>query len=159
MALTDEYVKPAALRLSRLQWVLAGLILGFFLGFVDTLLIAALLGYLGLQVPAYFGVPTTFIGYFFSGIIIGRFTPRHILWEPPIGILLCVWLFMMGFEGLSGHGVLLFLSYFALVPAIAVGISYLGMRVGRKDLPNWRGRAKKLAANAGTRTDTGSSSK
>ncbi|MBI4963724.1 MAG: hypothetical protein HY913_10660 [Desulfomonile tiedjei] len=142
MALTEEYLKPAASRLSRLQWVLAGLILGFFLGFVDTLLIAAVLGSVGAKVPAYFGVPTTFIGYFFSGVILGRFAPRNILWEPPIGVLGCVWLFMLGFVGLSGHGVLLFLFYFAVVPSIAVGASYLGMRVGRKDLPRWRTRAK-----------------
>jgi len=151
MALADEYVKPVASRLSRFQWVLAGLILGFFLGFVDTLLIAAVLGHLGLQVPAYFGVPTTFTGYFFSGVIIGRLAPRQILWEPPIGILVCVWLFMLGFEGLRGHGVLLFLSYFVLIPAIAVAVSYLGIRVGKKDLPKWRARRKVVDAGSNSK--------
>jgi len=154
MALADEFVKPAASRMSRLQWVVAGLVLGFFLGFVDTLLIAAALGYLGLQVPSYFGVPTTFTGYFFSGVILGRLAPRHILWEPPIGILICVWLFMLGFEGLRGHGALLFLSYFTLIPAVAVAVSYLGMRVGRKDLPKWRGVKKDPGASVGPETDT-----
>lgn len=155
MDLADEYVKPAASRMSRLQWVVAGLVLGFFLGFVDTLLIATMLGYLGLKVPAYFGVPTTFTGYFFSGVILGRLAPRHILWEPPIGILICVWLFMLGFEGLKGHGVLLFLSYFALIPAIAIAVSYLGMRVGRKDLPRWRAWGKESDGKNSGKIDSG----
>jgi hypothetical protein len=149
MALTDEFIKPVASRMSRLQWVFAGLMLGFFMGFVDTLLIAAILGHLGLKVPAYFGVPTTFTGYFFSGAIVGRLAPRHILWEPPTGILICVWLFMLGFEGLRGHGVLLFLCYFALIPGIAVSVSYLGIRVGRKDLPKWRTRGKTTGTSSG----------
>jgi len=154
MGLADEFVKPAASRMSRLQWVVAGLVLGFFLGFVDTLLIAAALGYLGLQVPSYFGVPTTFTGYFFSGVILGRLAPRHILWEPPIGILVCVWLFMLGFEGLRGHGALLFLSYFVLIPAVAVAVSYLGMRVGRKDLPGRLPGAKASDGNSKAKTDS-----
>ena len=159
MALTDEYVKPAVSRMSRLQWVFAGLVLGFFLGFVDTLLIAAILGHLGLKVPAYFGVPTTFTGYFFSGVIVGRIAPRHILWESPIGVLVCVWLFMLGFEGLRGHGTLLFLCYFVLIPGIAVAVSYLGIRVGRKDLPKWLTLRKIYHSGANSKNDTGSSSK
>lgn len=132
MSLAEELVTPVISRMSRLQWVGGSVVLGFFLGFVDTLLIAALLGYMGLQVPAYFGVPTTFTGYFFTGAIIGKLAPAYIQWEAPVGILICVFLLMLGLVGLSGQGVLSFLLHFVIVPAIAVGICYLGLRVSRK---------------------------
>jgi hypothetical protein len=131
MSLTDELVEPAVSKFSRYQWVLSGLILGFFLGFVDTLLIATLLGYLGLKLPLWFGVPTTFTGYFFAGIIAGRLAPPDILWEPPAGVLICVLLMMLGMMGLRGHGVW-FLFYFGVIPAVAVAVCYLGVRIARK---------------------------
>ena len=52
MGITEEHVKPLTDRFSSIQWVGTGLVMGFFLGFVDTLLIAALLGYLGITVHA-----------------------------------------------------------------------------------------------------------
>jgi hypothetical protein len=131
MSLKDELVEPAVDKFSRRQWILAGLILGFFLGFVDTLLIAALLGYLGLNMPLWFGVPTTFTGYFFTGMIAGRLAPPDIVWEPPSGVLICVLLMMLGMMGLRGHGVW-FLFYFGVIPAVAVAVCYLGLMLARK---------------------------
>ncbi len=130
MGITDEHVKPVVGRFSRLQWVGASVIFGFFLGFVDTLLIACVLGYLGLRVPYYFGVPTTFTGYFFTGWILGNLAPREIVWEIPAGILICVLLLMWG---LASHGLGIFYSFlnWVCVPAVAVGICYLGLHVGR----------------------------
>jgi hypothetical protein len=107
------------------------MILGFFLGFVDTLLIAAVLGNLNLEVPAAVGLPTTFTGYFFSGMILGGFAPRSIEWEPPMGVLICVELMMVGYWGFSGHG-LWSIVYFVFIPAVAVGVCYLGMTLARK---------------------------
>ncbi|HMK34233.1 MAG TPA: hypothetical protein VK463_04130 [Desulfomonilaceae bacterium] len=135
MGLTDEYVQPALSNFSRVQWVVAGLVAGFFLAFADTLFIAAILGYLGLHVPLWFGVPTTFTGYFFTGMILGKFAPPGIVWEPPSGVLICVLLMMLGLVGLKGQGVLLFLFHFVLIPAVAVSICYLGMRVARRKNP------------------------
>jgi hypothetical protein len=134
MSLTEELLEPAIGRFSRMQWVLAGLVLGFFLGFVDTLFIAAALGYFGLHLPLWFGVPTTFTGYFFTGMILGRFAPRHVVWEPSWGILICVILMMMGLVGLKGHGALLFLFHFVVIPAVAVGVSYLGLWLARRKM-------------------------
>ncbi len=132
MGITDEHVKPVVGRFSRFQWVAASLVFGFFLGFVDTLLIACVLGYLGLQVPAYFGVPTTFTGYFFTGWILGDLAPSEIVWELPAGILVCVLLLMWGVAGSQGLSLpYLFLNY-VCIPSIAVSICYLGLRVGRK---------------------------
>ncbi len=139
MGLTEEHVGPVAAKLSRLQWVVAGSVVGFFLGFLDTLIFAAVLGYLGLQVPAYVGVPTTFIGYFMTGMVVGKLAPQHIFWEPLIGILVCVLLFMLGMAGLRGLGVLLFLLNFILIPACALGVSYLGLRVSRRQRPQRTG--------------------
>jgi hypothetical protein len=139
MGITDEHVKPVVGRFSRFQWVAASVVFGFFLGFVDTLLIACVLGYLGLQVPAYFGVPTTFTGYFFTGWILGDLAPSEIVWELPAGILVCVLLLMwglMGFQGLSLP--YLFLNY-VCIPAFAVAICYLGLHVGRKRAAKKRG--------------------
>lgn len=134
MALTDELLEPAVGKFSRIQWVLAGLVLGFFLGFVDTLFIAALLGYLGLQLPMWFGLPTTFTGYFFTGLILGRFAPQRVVWEPSSGILACVILMMLGLVGLRGQGLMSFLFYFGLIPAVAVAVSYLGLRLARRKM-------------------------
>ncbi len=134
MGITEEHVRPLTDRFSRGQWIVAGVILGFFLGFVDTLLIAALLGYVGLTVPAYVGVPTTFTGYFFTGMITGKLAPPRVEWEPPAGVLVCVFLFMLGFTGVSGQGVWLILLHYVLIPAVAVGICYVGLRAGRGDL-------------------------
>ena len=106
--------------------------MGFFLGFVDTLVIAAILGYLGLTVPAYFGVPTTFTGYFFTGMIVGNLAPPEIEWECPAGIVVCVVLLMLGLVGLRGQGILLFILHYLIIPAIAVGVCYLGLRYARK---------------------------
>jgi hypothetical protein len=131
MGITDEHVKPVVGRFSKLQWVAASAVFGFFLGFVDTLLIACVLGYLGLQVPAYFGVPTTFTGYFFTGWILGNLAPREIVWQLPAGILVCVLLLMWGLAGTHGMSIPhLFLNYIC-VPAVAMGVCYVGLRVGR----------------------------
>jgi hypothetical protein len=132
MGITDEHVKPVVGRFSRFQWVAASVVFGFFLGFVDTLLIACVLGWLGLQVPAYFGVPTTFTGYFFTGWILGDLAPSEIVWELPAGILVCVLLLMWGVAGSQGLSLpYLFLNY-VCIPSIAVTVCYLGLRVGRK---------------------------
>jgi hypothetical protein len=135
VGLTEEHVRPIAAKLSRLQWVVAAAVVGFFFGFLDTLIIAAMLGYLGLQVPAYFGVPTTFVGYFMTGLVVGKLAPKEILWEPLIGVLVCVLLFMLGMASVKEQGVLLFILNFLLVPACALGVSYLGLRVARRPLP------------------------
>ncbi len=132
MGITDEHVKPVVWRFSRFQWVAASVVFGFFLGFVDTLFIACVLGYLGLQVPAYFGVPTTFTGYFFTGWILGNLAPSEIVWELPAGILVCVLLLMWGLSGSQGLSLpYLFLNY-VCIPGTAVALCYLGLRVGRK---------------------------
>jgi hypothetical protein len=132
MSLTEELVKPAADKFSRYQWVLAGLVAGIFLAFVDTLFIATVLGHLGVQLGKWFGVPTTFMGYFFTGMLAGRFAPPDIVWEPPAGVLICVLLMMLHQVGLRGHGAL-FLVYFVLVPAIAVAVCYVGLRFARRN--------------------------
>jgi peptidoglycan/LPS O-acetylase OafA/YrhL len=139
MGITDEHVKPVVGRFSRFQWVAASVVFGFFLGFVDTLLIACVLGWLGLQVPAYFGVPTTFTGYFFTGWILGDLAPSEIVWELPAGILVCVLLLMWGVAGSQGMSLpYLFLNY-VCIPAVAVTVCYLGLRVGRKRAAKKRG--------------------
>jgi len=134
MNFADEYVKPHTNQLSTLQWVGAGLVLGLFFGFVDTLLIAAALGTVGITVSAYFGVPTTLTGYFFAGLLLGKWAPKHVEKGPIVGIVLFVWLFMWGFVGLRGHGALGFLGYFLLIPAVAAGLCYVGLHLGRGDL-------------------------
>jgi hypothetical protein len=139
MGITDEHVKPVVGRFSRFQWVATSVVFGFFLGFVDTLLIACVLGYLGLQVPAYFGVPTTFTGYFFTGWILGDLAPSEIVWELPGGILVCVLLLMWGLTGFQGLSwPYLFLNY-VCIPGVAVAICYLGLHVGRKRAAKKRG--------------------
>ncbi len=132
MGITDEHVKPIASRLSRLQWTALSAVLGFFLGFADTLLIACVLGYLGLRVPAYFGVPTTFVGYFFTGLIVGNLAGPDIVWEAPAGIILCVLLLMWGLAGTHGLSAPYLLLNYVCIPGIAMGTCCLGLRVGRK---------------------------
>lgn len=132
MGITDEHIKPIVWRFSRLQWVAASVVFGFFFGFVDTLFIACVLGYLGLQVPAYFGVPTTFTGYFFTGWVLGNLAPSEIVWELPAGILLCVLLLMWGLTGSQGLSLPYLLLHYVCIPGVAVGVCYLGLRVGRK---------------------------
>jgi hypothetical protein len=134
MSLTDELVKPVTGSMTRLQWVGGSIVLGFFLGFVDTLMIAALLGYLGAKLPAYMGIPTTFTGYFFTGMIVGKLAPAEIVWEAPIGILACVFLLMLGLVGFRGQGTLMFLLHYLIIPGIAVGICYLGLWTARRKL-------------------------
>lgn len=134
MKLIDEYFEPVVRPFTRIQWGLAGLVVGFFLGFVDTLFIAAVLGYLGVTVPAWFGVPTTFTGYFFTGLVLGGLAPKKIVWEPCAGIFVCVVLMMAGMVGFRGHGPALFLFHFVVIPAGAVAVSYLGLMVGREGL-------------------------
>ena len=135
MGLTEEHVRPVAAKFSRLQWIAAAVVVGFFFGFLDTLIIAAILGHLGLKVPAYFGVPTTFVGYFMTGLVLGKLAPRDMLWEPLIGILVCVMLFMFGMADLKEQGVLLLMLNFMVIPACALGVSYLGLRVARRQRP------------------------
>jgi hypothetical protein len=135
VGLAEEHVRPVAAKLSRLHWVVAAAVVGFFFGFLDTLIIAAILGHFGLKVPAYFGVPTTFVGYFMTGLVVGKLAPKDVLWEPLIGILVCVLLFMLGMASPKEQGVLLFMLNFVLIPACALGVSYLGLRVARRPLP------------------------
>ncbi|MFH1114493.1 MAG: hypothetical protein V1792_11275 [Pseudomonadota bacterium] len=127
-----ELVKPFADRLTRVQWIAASIVAAFFLGFVDTLVFAGVVGIFRVELPASFGVPTTFSGYFFAGYLMSRFAPREITWEIPAGILICALLFMLGFVGISGQGTLLFLLHYAVLPVIAAGIGYLGLVLGRE---------------------------
>ncbi len=128
----QELVKPFADRLTKLQWIAASIVTGFFFGFVDTLIFAAVIGTFRVELPASFGVPTTFSGYFFAGYLLSRFAPREIEWEIPTGILICSLLFIFGFVGFSGQGALLLLFHYVVLPAIAVGISYVGLVLGRE---------------------------
>jgi hypothetical protein len=151
MNLINEYFEPVVRPFTRVQWAVAGLIVGVFLGFVDTLFLAALMGYAGITVPAWFGVPTTFTGYFVSGIILGRLAPKNIAWEPCAGIFVCVILMMAGLVGFRGHGFLLFLFHFVVLPGAAAMVSYLGILVGREGfkpvvqrIKTWIGRSKKV---------------
>jgi hypothetical protein len=130
MTITNE-ISPYTSKFTRFQWFAAGTVLGFFLGFVDTLVIAAILGHLGLKVPAEVGLPTTFSGYFFTGVALAGFAPEEITWEPPAGILVCVLIMMWGFAGLSGHGFFAFVLDFVVIPAIAMGVCCGGMYVAR----------------------------
>jgi hypothetical protein len=101
---------------------------------VDTLIIAALLGFLGAKLPAYIGVPTTFTGYFFTGMIIGKLAPAEIEWEAPAGIIVCVFVLMLGLVGLRGHSILMFLLNYFIIPGVAVAVCYLGVWVARKKM-------------------------
>lgn len=141
MNVINEYFGPAVRPFTRIQWVVAGLIVGVFLGFVDTLFLAALMGYLGITVPAWVGVPTTFTGYLVSGIILGRLAPKSILWEPCAGICICVILMMAGLVGFRGHGFLLFLVHFVIIPGAAVVVSYVGIVAGRE---GWKAAVARL---------------
>ena len=134
MDLIQEYVKPVVMTYSRWRWFGASIVVGFFLGFLDTLLLAALMGHLGITVPAYFGVPTTLTGYFLSGIFLGSLAPPKIVWEIPCGIMVCALLMVLGLFGLRGHGVFAFIFNFGLIPAIAVGVCYLGVLMTRGQL-------------------------
>jgi hypothetical protein len=136
MELIDEHVKPIAQRFNRWRWLGVSIVLGFFLGFVDTLLIAALLGELGIRVPAYFGVPTTFTGYFFTGLALGNMAPRTILWEIPSGVLVCSLFLMLGLFGFKDHGFFMFIFHYILIPAVAVGVCYFGVTVARRPAKN-----------------------
>jgi hypothetical protein len=136
MELIDEHVKPVAQRFTRLRWLGVSIVLGFFLGFVDTLLIAALLGAVNIQVPAYVGVPTTFTGYFFTGLALGNMAPRTIEWEIPSGVLVCSLFLMLGLFGFKGHGFLSSMLHFIIIPAVAVGVCYFGVVVARRPAKN-----------------------
>ena len=141
MAVTDlirDDLKQSGRRMTRLQWLGVSTLMGMFLGFVDTLTVACVLGYLGVEVPAYVGVPTTFSGYFFTGVLVGRLAPPTIGWEAPGGILICVLAFMMGFAGFSGQGPFLLVLHYGVLPSAAVGACYVGLKVGRQGLkPLW----------------------
>jgi hypothetical protein len=134
MDFSEEYLRPVAVKFSRWRWFGVSIVVGFFLGFLDTLIFAALMGYLGITVPAYIGVPTTLSGYFFSGLILGGFAPQRIVWEIPCGILVCALLFMLGLFGLGGHGVFALILNFGLLPAVAVGVCYVGVLAARGQL-------------------------
>lgn len=134
MDFLEEHLKPVTDKFSRWRWFGVSIVVGFFLGFMDTLMLAALMGYLGIVVPAYVGVPTTLTGYFFAGMILARFAPVQIVWEIPAGILLCSLLLVWGLFGLSGHGFGSMILNFGVVPAIALGVCYLGVLAGRGQL-------------------------
>jgi hypothetical protein len=136
MSLREEHLEPIYTKFSRLQWVGTAVVIGFFLGFVDTLFIAAILGYMGLKMPLFFGIPTTFTGYFFTGMLLGSMAPKEIVYEPPIGIVICVIFFMWGLYGFSGHGVFWFIFNFIIIPALGFGICYLGIMLARRKLQN-----------------------
>jgi hypothetical protein len=146
-AIIDDVFRPLSERLTKLQWLVAGIVIGFFLGFVSTLLIACVIGYLGLQVPAYFGIPTTFFGYFLTGYFLSQLARPEVDWEIPTGILVCAVVFMLGHVGLKGHGVILFLVYFLLLPAIAVGVCYLGIILGREGWAGLKSLVPRRASN------------
>jgi hypothetical protein len=133
MDLIEEQVKPAAHGLASWQWVGVSLVVGIFFGFLDTLMIGAVIGHLGFQVPAYFGVPTTCTGYFLAGVALGRIAPAAILWQIPAGIVVCAVLVMVGLAGLSGHGVFWFLVNFLVIPALAAGACYGGVWFVRRN--------------------------
>ncbi len=134
MDIIKEYVQPVVVTYSRWRWFGVSIVVGFFFGFLDTLMLAALMGYLGITVPAYFGVPTTLTGYFLAGMILGGLAPAKIVWEIPCGILVCALLMVWGLFGLRGHGVFAFLFNFGVIPAIALGVCYLGVLVARGKL-------------------------
>lgn len=134
MNLIDEYFRPAAANFLPWHWVLTSMVVGFFLGFVDTIFIGAIMGYAGVRMPAYFGVPTTFSGYFLTGMMLGRIAPPTIFYHIPLGIILCSLLFMWGMAGPAGQGGLAFISNFVLIPAVAGGVCYLGVRLARRSL-------------------------
>jgi hypothetical protein len=96
--------------------------------------LAALMGSVGIVVPAYVGVPTTLTGYFFAGMILARFAPVQILWEIPAGILACSFFLVWGLFGLSGHSFGAFILNFVVIPGIAMGVCYLGALAGRGQL-------------------------
>jgi hypothetical protein len=128
----EQDVKEAGEGLNRLHWLGASCLAGFFFGFVDTLATACVLGYVSIQVPAQVGIPTTFSGFFFTGVLVGKLAPARIKWEVPLGILICVLLFMAGFAGFGGQGTLLLLVHYVILPAVAVGLSYAGLEIGRR---------------------------
>jgi len=130
----EQDIRQAGERMTRLQWLGASALLGLFLGFVDTLTVACVLGYLKMQVPAFVGVPTTFSGYFFAGFFVGKLAPLRIKWEAPGGILICALAFMAGYAGFSGQGPVLLVVHYGILPAAAVGICYLGLEAGRRGI-------------------------
>lgn len=156
MSLAEEHFKPYLGTMTSLQWFGASIVMGIFFGFVDTLFIACVLGYLGLQVPAWFGVPTTFTGFFLSGWMVGRFGPKGVSWEPPAGILVCVLALMLGLSRPELNGVtatLRTLFNYVLVPAFAVGVCYLGMYVGKYGWQSVRDRLRRKPTSRATGTD------
>jgi MFS family permease len=126
MGIFTEIVEAPAKRFTRLQWIAAGLVMGLFLAFVDTLVIATILGALELRLPKWFGIPTTFSGYLVAGMIAGKFAPEDMRREFLFGILVCVWLFVWGFYGWGWHGGM-FIVYFIVIPAIAAAVAHGGM--------------------------------
>lgn len=130
----EEDIREAGERMTRLQWLGASVLLGLFLGFVDTLTVACVLGYLKIQVPAFVGLPTTFSGYFFAGFFVGKLAPLRIKWEAPAGSLICVLAFMAGYAGFRGQGPFQLVIHYGILPAAAVGICYVGLEAGRRGI-------------------------
>ena len=52
MNLPEQIIKPIIGRIAGTQWIVAVIVLGLYLGFIDTLLVGAFLGYLGIKVGA-----------------------------------------------------------------------------------------------------------
>jgi hypothetical protein len=148
MSLVEEELKPVLSRMPSYQWVGLSIVLGIFFAFLDLLMIAAVLGYLHLQPPAWCAVPITFTGFFFAGWSVGRFGPSYVVWEPPVGILVCILLLLMGLARPEMTGAwavfVLFLNW-VVVPLVAMTVCYGGLRVGRGGWGN-------LAAKVGLRT-------
>jgi hypothetical protein len=134
MGTADEFVKPLVGNFTSGRWFAASIVVGFYLGFVDTVIIAAILGAVNFHVPAYVGVPTTMVGYLFTGYILGRLAPSRITWEIPMGILVAVLLFMMGMVGFKGMTFGPMVLNYVIVPAIAWGVCYFGILAARNQL-------------------------
>jgi len=131
--LIEEHIKPVTEQMTDLQWIVGTMALGVFFGFLDTLLIACVLGYLKLQVPAYFGIPTTFSGYFFAGVVIGRLAPARITWQASVGILICALVFMFGYGAGGDQGSGLMIVQYGLLPAVSVALFCLGKKAARRN--------------------------
>jgi hypothetical protein len=132
----QEQLEPFVNRMVPWHWVVAAIPVGIFLGFIDTLAIATVLGYLRISLPGWVGIPTTFTGFLCTGWLAGRMAPRSIVWQPPFGIFLCTVLVMLGYMGLRGLGALNLFFHYLIIPGLAAAICYAGLRIGRD---SWKG--------------------
>jgi hypothetical protein len=133
MTLADSAIRQIILRFSRWHWVAITVVFGIFLAFVSTLFCGALIGIVTSKKLWWgSGVLTTLVGLFLGGYILGRLSPREILWEFPGGAVLFAVLFMFAMS--QGGGVAAFIAKYFLVPALAGVVCYLGVAVARKNV-------------------------